>query len=155
MSKLWTLVSEKKHRHCVQAMQYPDSKVHGAYMGPTWGRQAPSGLHVGTMNLAIRVMFLAYFPENWVRAAVIRGLIPMKINWNVVLEICIKCMEVWSQPTDTQGGNYVSLTLIPASGTIALNCKLTRKFCNHKLELLVLFTTMHIKHGLIFAIYCW
>ena len=31
----------------------PDSKVHGANMGPTWGRQAPGGSHVGPMNLAI------------------------------------------------------------------------------------------------------
>ena len=32
----------------------PDSKVHGAYMGPTRGRQDPGGSHVGPMNLAIR-----------------------------------------------------------------------------------------------------
>ena len=32
---------------------YPVSKVHGASMGPTWGRQAPGGHHVGPMNLAI------------------------------------------------------------------------------------------------------
>ena len=32
----------------------PDSKVHGAYMGPTWGSQDPGGPHVGPMNLAIR-----------------------------------------------------------------------------------------------------
>ena len=30
-----------------------DSKVHGAYMGPTWGRQEPGGSHVGPMNLAM------------------------------------------------------------------------------------------------------
>ena len=34
---------------------YPDSKVHGAYMGPTWSRQDPGGPHVGPINLAIRV----------------------------------------------------------------------------------------------------
>ena len=34
---------------------YPDSKVHEAYMGPTWGREDPGGSHVGLMNLAIRV----------------------------------------------------------------------------------------------------
>ena len=26
-------------------------------MGPTWGRQDPSGPHIGPMNLAIRVFF--------------------------------------------------------------------------------------------------
>ena len=30
-----------------------DSKVHGAHMGPIWGRQDPGGLHAGPMNLAI------------------------------------------------------------------------------------------------------
>ena len=28
----------------------PDSKVHGAYMGPTWGRQDPGGSHVGPIR---------------------------------------------------------------------------------------------------------
>ena len=32
----------------------PDSKVHGANMGPTWVLSAPDGPHVGPMNFAIR-----------------------------------------------------------------------------------------------------
>ena len=35
---------------------FPDSKVHGANMGPIWGRQDPSGPHVGPMNFAIWVV---------------------------------------------------------------------------------------------------
>ena len=31
----------------------PDSQVHGANMGPIWGRQDPGGPHVGPMKLAI------------------------------------------------------------------------------------------------------
>ena len=31
----------------------PDSKVHGANMGPTWVLSAPDGPHVGPVNLAI------------------------------------------------------------------------------------------------------
>ena len=31
----------------------PDSNVHGANMGPTWGCQDPGGAHVGPMNLTI------------------------------------------------------------------------------------------------------
>ena len=31
----------------------PDSKVHGANMGPTWVLLSPGGPHVGPMNLAI------------------------------------------------------------------------------------------------------
>ena len=33
---------------------HPDSKVHGANMGPIWVLSAPDGPHVGPMNLAIR-----------------------------------------------------------------------------------------------------
>ena len=32
----------------------PDSKVHGANMGPTWALSAPDGPHVGAMNIPIR-----------------------------------------------------------------------------------------------------
>ena len=34
---------------------YPDSKVHGANMGPIWGRQDPGGPHAGPMNFVIWV----------------------------------------------------------------------------------------------------
>ena len=35
-------------------LHIPDSKVHGANMGPTWVLSAPDGPHVGPMNLAIK-----------------------------------------------------------------------------------------------------
>ena len=38
----------------------PDSKVHGANMGPTWVLSAPDGPHVGPMNLAIRDVWRCY-----------------------------------------------------------------------------------------------
>ena len=31
----------------------PDSKVYGANMRPTWGRQDPGGPHVGAVNFVI------------------------------------------------------------------------------------------------------
>ena len=31
----------------------PDSKVYGASMGPSWGRQDPGGPHIDPINLAI------------------------------------------------------------------------------------------------------
>ena len=37
---------------------FPDSKVHGANMGPTWVLSAPDGPHVGPLNLAIRVVYV-------------------------------------------------------------------------------------------------
>ena len=36
----------------------PDSKIYGANMGPTWGRQDPGGPHIGHMNFAIWVVLL-------------------------------------------------------------------------------------------------
>ena len=40
-----------------QVFLAPDSKVHGANMGPIWDRQDPGGPHVGPMNFAIWDMF--------------------------------------------------------------------------------------------------
>ena len=37
-------------------IQYPDSKVHGDNMGPTWVLSAPDGPHVGPMNRALRLV---------------------------------------------------------------------------------------------------
>ena len=33
-----------------------DSKVYGTNVGPTWVLSAPGGLHVGSINLAIRAL---------------------------------------------------------------------------------------------------
>ena len=48
---------------------YPDSKVHGANMGPIWGRQDPGGPHVGPMNFVIWVAIHVYLensgPRPW------------------------------------------------------------------------------------------
>ena len=38
--------------YIVFMVDFPDSKVHGANTGPTWGRQGPGGPHVGRMNIA-------------------------------------------------------------------------------------------------------
>ena len=48
----------------------PDSKVHGANMGPIWGRQVPGGHHVGPMKFAIwngLCLWLVYIcdPDKW------------------------------------------------------------------------------------------
>ena len=38
------------------AQYFPDGKVHGANMGPTWVLTAPGGPNVGPINFAIRVV---------------------------------------------------------------------------------------------------
>ena len=45
-----------KYGHC--QYQYPNGKVHGANMGPTWVLPAPGGTHVGHLNLVIWVCWL-------------------------------------------------------------------------------------------------
>ena len=39
----------------IHIFQYPDIKIHGTNMGPTWFLWASDGPHVGPMNLTIRV----------------------------------------------------------------------------------------------------
>ena len=39
----------------IENNHFPYSKVHGANMGPIWGRQDPGGPHVGPLNFAIWV----------------------------------------------------------------------------------------------------
>ena len=36
---------------------FPDSKIHGAKIGPIWGRQDPGGSHVGPINFVIWVVY--------------------------------------------------------------------------------------------------
>ena len=54
---------------------YPDRKVHGACMGPTWGRQDPGGPHVGPMNLAIRVLLYGIYVWNASQFQISRNLV--------------------------------------------------------------------------------
>ena len=49
-----TIIGLRDVLYADDIMGTPDSKVHGANMGPTWVLSAPDGLHVGPMNLVIR-----------------------------------------------------------------------------------------------------
>ena len=40
------------------AINSPASKVHGANMGPIWGRQDPGGPHAGPINFAIWAVYI-------------------------------------------------------------------------------------------------
>ena len=52
-------INEIQQKEC--SSHKPDSKVHGANMGPIWGRQDPGGPHVGNMNFAIWEGFVVFF----------------------------------------------------------------------------------------------
>ena len=47
----------------LQIWAFPDSKVHGANMGPIWGRQDPGGPHFGPMNFALWVVLLLQYDD--------------------------------------------------------------------------------------------
>ena len=54
MDSVWVcLVLNVYAYSVVHISHHHDSKVHGANMGPIWGRQDPGGPHVGPMNFAI------------------------------------------------------------------------------------------------------
>ena len=58
-------------RHCVGYIDFHDSKLHGANMGPIWGRQDPGGLHVGLMNFfAIWVHTLIRWILIWIAQSI-------------------------------------------------------------------------------------
>ena len=62
-SKIWT----KKIPHIAPSRasyEFPDSKVHEAYMGFTWGRQDPGRSQVGPMNLVLKDMYFENCVEN-------------------------------------------------------------------------------------------
>ena len=44
-------------QHQKKERMAPESKVHGANIGPIWGQQDPGGPHGGLMNFAIWVSF--------------------------------------------------------------------------------------------------
>ena len=43
----------RKQKNGLIISTYPDNKVYGANMGPTWVLSAPGGPHVGHMNIVI------------------------------------------------------------------------------------------------------
>ena len=71
----------------------PDSKVHGANMGPIWGRQDPGGPHVGPMTFAIWDGLTLVRCQN-----IFRTNADIDVNGNNLSEIGIKrTNKIWFQ----------------------------------------------------------
>ena len=51
-------LGHRSYRYDNPQCYYPDSKVHGANMGPTWVLSAPDGPPVGPLSFAIRVVMV-------------------------------------------------------------------------------------------------
>ena len=80
---------------CIQYIPriIPDGKVHGANMGPIWGRQDPGGPHVGPMTFAICDTVHALFRF----AMVYYSLRCTPWIWSVVcfVFVCLRNGSVW------------------------------------------------------------
>ena len=61
---------------------FPESKIHGANMGPICGRQDPGGPHVGPMNFVIWVYMgrWSYDLGEWLYPAALRDCIYLPIT---------------------------------------------------------------------------
>ena len=68
----------------VYNLEFPDNKVHGANMGPIWGRQDPRGPHYGPVNFAIWV-----YLQSW------RWLVHQQERFYTLVTTCIKCFNMY------------------------------------------------------------
>ena len=83
-------------QHCISCMPYPDSKVNGVNMGPTWVLSAPYGSNVGSMNLAIRVVAITHihFPAVDTVAKRSMNMQGSHSSWKIIeIQICFKIIE--------------------------------------------------------------
>ena len=65
----------------------PDSKVHGANMGPIWGQQDPGGPHVGPMNLAIWVASILQTIFSDAFSLMKNFVFWLKFHWSLFLRV--------------------------------------------------------------------
>ena len=80
----------------------PESKVHGANMGPIWGRQDPGGPHVGPMNLAI-----------WETINTLRQLDLLHLNWtDIVWGCCNTVNTLQNTHNNTPHSSHVRVSFV-------------------------------------------
>ena len=79
--------------HVYQTQNIHDSKVHGANMGPIWGRQDPDGPHLGPMNFAL----WDGIPSNWhsldiiCRRSMNQNTLLSKLYWTIRNWLRLRC----------------------------------------------------------------
>ena len=89
-------------------LHIPESKVHGANMGPTWVLSAPDGPHVGPVNLAIRAPYrqpdMGYCLCTALKSMLVNTLRPEQTGcWRLItfkpmcfyLKFTSSCLRVW------------------------------------------------------------
>ena len=94
---------EYGHNYATMSFVYqcPASKVYGANIGPTWGREDPGGPHVGSVNFVIWVLM----PSHWRQASMQRRslfqhlIFPLRTNYKRVWKqwsFCQVIFEIFS-----------------------------------------------------------
>ena len=82
--------------HLPGASGFPDSKVHGANMGPIRGRQDPGGPHVGPMNFAI-----------WINMHMKRGWVDQYVEWHFMYSAsCLRKAGTKLSDAQSEGRRY-------------------------------------------------
>ena len=99
---------------CCAASNHPDSKFHGANMGPTWVLSVPGGPHVGPMNFFIRAVignwnsmvktFRYIFFVIWLNMSAVMTSAKLGSNW-----LFYNLIQLWIQYVlnSCMNGNYL------------------------------------------------
>ena len=93
----------------------PDSKVHGANMGPTWVLSAPDGPHIVPMNLALWDFIRSLSWNDSYRGVIAhrsRLIIPLQIGLGAAQTLNLLRQGhgvTWGRTTDQVKGKYQSL----------------------------------------------
>ena len=102
----------------------PDSKVHGANMGPTWVLSAPDGSRVSPMNLAIRRCLLHFrairSQLSWLQDLIKHNVRLLIGNWNKSCGFLSQVQTARSIPTNTSQDKCQGCRLGPAVNDIIL-----------------------------------
>ena len=98
----------------------PDSKVHGANMGPTWVLSAPDDPHVGPMNLVIKAwgvhtMDMLWEKFQWFLPLYMKSIsfqskasVVYSVTTAVVIDFCLKKINVFSQHIGKKTNEYLN-----------------------------------------------
>ena len=91
-----------RHIYDIWKYNYPDSRVHGANMGPIWSRQDPGVPHVGPMNFAIWVASLAPYIYIYIYDIPARLVLMESINQRVAKLLASMLARTNTTQIDTQ-----------------------------------------------------
>ena len=116
----WRWWFETLSRPLWRHLNDPDSKVHGANMGPTGALSVPDGPHVGPVNLAIRVVMRTHL--DWLREAVLctqcMSAAMTHHCWNVSIDkATVKPLATWAEeilPVSRDWGFYKIWSIRPS-----------------------------------------